>query len=194
MSTRHSSEFRRPQHSLFFAVMVPTTAVGAISHEFNHLQTQYPILKKRIPDDRLHLTLLNVFAADHLPNEIVQMSLAVGNAIRFVEYCLRLDRVLSYRNRQAEQPCVLTADAVSSQTSNKLANQIRRIFEVLSGHSMRRNRPINPHVTLVWDKCSIPSQFIQPIELPVREVTLIHSHVGKSRYEILGRWDLVPRQ
>jgi len=72
MNSRRSSESYRPQHSLFFAVMVPAAAIEAITSEFANLRKQYPIRRGGIPSDRLHLSLLRVFAADHLPENIVQ--------------------------------------------------------------------------------------------------------------------------
>ncbi len=113
--------------------------------------------------------------------------------MRFVEFDLTLSRLLTFRNSQEEKPLVLAADAASSGTANDLVNRIRQTFSILSGLPSGRTAPVNPHVTLVWDRLHVPEQPIPQITLPVRKVTLIHSHIGKSRYDILGSWRLVPR-
>lgn len=174
--------------------MVPDAAAGAIAHRYAELQRQFPIRKKQIPSRRLHLSLLGVCVADHLPARIVQTSLTVGAAIRFVEYDVSLTRALSYRNRRVERPCVLTADVASSLRTNRLASQIRHVFSRITGCQPYRSGPINPHVTLAWDRFSLPEQCIEPIALPVREFALVHSFIGRSQYEILGRWHLVSRE
>jgi RNA 2',3'-cyclic 3'-phosphodiesterase len=184
----------RPKHGLFFAVMVPLPEAEKISRLFDGLRTRYIIRKPQIPCDRLHVSLFHILAADSLPERVVQTSLFTGSAIRFVEFDLALNRLLTFRNTQEEKPLVLAADVASSRTTNSLTSQLRQTFSILSGLPIGRTAPIKPHVTLVWDHLSVPEQpNPPPITLPVREVALIHSHIGKSRYDILGSWRLVPR-
>ena len=191
--TYHFPTRTRPKHGLFFAVMVPFPETKRISRLFDGLRTHHTIRKPQIPSNRLHISLFHILAADSLPEQIVQTSLSTGSAIRFVEFDLALNRLLTFRHTQEEKPLVLAADAASSRTTNSLVNQLRQTFSILSGLPIDRTAPINPHVTLVWDHLSLPGQPIPPITLPVREVALIHSHIGKSRYDILGNWRLVPR-
>lgn len=183
----------RPKNGLFFAVMVPVPEAKRISRLFDGLRTRHTIRKPQIPCNRLHVSLFHILAADSLPERIVQTSLFTGSAIRFVEFDLTLNRLLTFRNTQEEKPLVLAADAASSGTTNSLVSQLRQTFSMLSGLPIGRTAPINPHVTLVWDHLFVPEQPIPPITLPVREVALVHSHIGKSRYDILGSWRLVPR-
>lgn len=173
--------------------MVPLMEAQRISRLFNDLRTRHPIRKPKISNNRLHVSLFHIIAADSLPEKIVQASLLTGDAMRFVEFDLTLSRLLTFRNSQEEKPLVLAADAASSRTANDLVNRIRQTFSILSGLPSGRTAPVNPHVTLVWDRLHVPEQPIPQITLPVREVTLVHSHIGKSRYDILGSWRLVPR-
>lgn len=139
------------------------------------------------------MSLFSVFSADSLPDRIIHSSLLTGGAIRFVEFTLTLDRVLTYRNKQEQKPLVLAADTASSYTANRLVYLVQRTFFILSGLPAHPLKPISPHVTLAWDHLQLPEQPITPIALPVQEVALVHSHVGKSRYDILGRWKLTPQ-
>ncbi len=191
--TRLPSEPSRPKHGLFFAVMVPLPEAKKISSFFNDLRTRYPIRKPQIPNNRLHVSLFHILSADSLSEQSVQTSILTGNAIRFVEFGLTLNRLLTFQNRRDEKPLVLAADLASSYATNRLVTHLRQTFSILSGHPVGETAPINPHVTLVWDRLCAFEQPITQITIPVREVTLVHSHVGKSRYDILGRWRLVPR-
>lgn len=183
----------RPKHGLFFATMVPAADAEAISRLFHDFRIRYGIQKHQIAENRLHVSLLPILAADCLPEQIIQLSLLVGSAVRFVEFDLTLNRVLSFRSRQDEKPLVLAADIASAHTTDLLANHIRHTLSMVSGHPTYRTGHINPHVTLAWAPQCVPEQLVPPVTLPVQEVALIHSHIGKSRYDILGRWPLVPR-
>ncbi len=47
-----------------------------------------------------------------------------------------------------------------------------------------------PHVTLLWDSHLIPDHPITAIGWWVREFVLVHSFLGQTRYEFLGRFPL----
>jgi len=185
---------RRPAHNLFFAIMLPRLLEEDIASAFERLKQHYPIRKMQIPTARLHVSLFNIFGGDFVPERIVALSRRVGSSIRFEEFDLVLDRALSFHNRQADKPLVLAADAQSACSVNQLVSQIREAFSVLAGFRAARTGPITPHLTLAWDRITVPKQPIPPITLPVREIVLVHSHVGKSRYDELGRWERIPCQ
>lgn len=52
----------------------------------------------------------------------------------------------------------------------------------------------NPHMTLRRGKVEEKRQSIDPISWDAREIVLVRSLVGQSRYEILARWPLVRRE
>lgn len=185
---------RRPAHNLFFAVMLPSSLEEDISDLFDELKQHYRLNETHIPTPRLHVSLLGVFAGDFLPEGIVELSRLVGGAVRSVEFDIAPNRILSFRSAQIEKPLVLAADADSACAVNRLVDRIRVAITTLSGVKYSRRGAITPHLTLVWHRMTVPEQPIAPIKLPVREIVLIHSHVGKSRHDALGRWQLVPLQ
>ena len=189
----HSSYNARPRHHLFFAIMVPPLAATQIATCFDNLRMRYPFSSVPISQDRLHLSLTAVFAGNNLPDRVIRISEITGSAIRFVEFDITLERALTYQNRQVKKPFVITTRNGSS-TINQLVLQIRRTLSILSGNRNHQHRPVSPHVTLVWDRVVVPEHPIEPVTLPVQEIALVHSHVGQSRYDILGRWPLVPKQ
>ncbi len=179
----------RPAHGLFFAVMVPMQVRHEIAACFMDFQGRYPFLSRPIGAERLHLSLNAIFIGDLLPDQVIELSKRVGSSIRFEQFQIRLDKALTYRNRKTKKPFVLAASDATDVS--QLGEHITEAFDILSGQQTRGARPISPHVTLVWDEIMVPEQPIVPVMIPVREVSLVHSHIGQSRYDILARWPLV---
>jgi 2'-5' RNA ligase len=47
-----------------------------------------------------------------------------------------------------------------------------------------------PHMTLLYDDCGIPEQFVEPAVWTVQEFVLIRSLIGQSRHIEFDRWPL----
>lgn len=179
------------EHNLFFALMAPPCAIPFLAEKCAHFRDRYKLRSAPIPPDRLHISLHPVFRGRRLPPRVTHLSKIIGGAFRFEQFELKLDMVMSYQNRRAKKPFVVCAQRPSPHIT-RLARHMGETFSVLSGEPPRAGQRISPHITLVWDKTIIPPQRIEPIAIPVTEITLVHSHVGHSRYEFLGRWSLVP--
>ncbi len=188
---RNASMKARPLHRLFFAIMVPSSSAIQIAECFSAFQQRYPFRHTPISPDRLHVTLASVFAGDCLPEAIVRFARIIGDTIRFEQFPITLDRALTYRNSSTKLPFVFAAEAASARVT-KLAAEIRRAHSYLSGTPKDTFSSISPHVTVIWDRVMIPRHKIVPIIIPAQEITLVHSHVGQSKYEILARWPLIP--
>jgi 2'-5' RNA ligase len=46
-----------------------------------------------------------------------------------------------------------------------------------------------PHLTLLYDKKHFDSTGIKPVFWTVREIVLVASEVGATKYHLLGRWE-----
>lgn len=180
-----------PEHNLFFAVMAPPCAHPFLAEKSAQFRGRYAMRGAPITPDRWHISLQHVFRGPHLPPEVIKSSTIIGKALRFEQFELKLDRVMSYQNRRRQKPFVICTQQPSIHI-NRLARLMGEAFAVLSGGPQRAAGKISPHITLVWDRKIIPPQAIDPITIPVTEIALVHSHVGHSRYEFLGRWELVP--
>lgn len=62
-----------------------------------------------------------------------------------------------------------------------------RLWFALGGHGQPR---FTPHVTLHYNRQLVAEAEVKPVRWMVRKLVLIHSFVGQSRYETLGRWPL----
>lgn len=68
----------------------------------------------------------------------------------------------------------------------------RRLITELIGHRLAAPKDFNfvPHVTLLYNRFSIPEQPVSPIRWPMSEVALVLSHIGKTHYDRLQSWTL----
>lgn len=51
---------------------------------------------------------------------------------------------------------------------------------------------VQPHLTLGYPAGQPFSRAIPPIEWTAADLVLIHSHLGQTRHDIVGRWPLAP--
>lgn len=180
-----------PRHNLFFAIMVPRLLRPVLLECFASYQRRYAFSGAPIRQERLHVSVCGVFLGNDLPDEIVEFWRMVGGAIRCEQFELTFDRALSYRNRKYRKPFVLEARH-DSEAVTRLAGAIGTAASVLQGGARVRQDPVTPHITLIWANAQVDEEIVVPIRMPVKEIALVHSHVGLSRYDMLGRWSLVP--
>jgi RNA 2',3'-cyclic 3'-phosphodiesterase len=179
-----------PLHNFFFAVMIPAAHSVEFKSRFEGFQKIYPFRGKPIEPDRLHLSVCTAYKGNDLPCKVTRNAIRAGDAIRFAPFALTFERALSYQNRQSRKPFVLTAQA-GSEAVNGLRFQIGNAYSSLSGSLCYKHQSISPHVTLIWDKVVVPEQPVEPLSMIVQEFALVHSYVGKSRYDIVKQWPLV---
>lgn len=98
---------------------------------------------------RLHVSLVGVLAADLIPERMVQASLMAENAVRFSEFDLVLNRVLSLQNMKEDKPLVLASNPKSIQSVNRLFQTIGQALSAFSGIKFSNSGSITPHLTLV---------------------------------------------
>ena len=66
--------------------------------------------------------------------------------------------------------------------------QTLRVAMLNAGLKARRSS--TPHVTLLYGGHSIPEQIVGAVGWTVQEFVLVHSIVGETVHELLGRWPL----
>jgi 2'-5' RNA ligase len=82
----------------------------------------------------------------------------------------------------------------------KPAAQGLRLLQRPLGHRLallgihRAGWSFNPHVTLLYRAGEGFQRDIQPLRWEALEIVLIHSIVGETGHEELGRWTLIRRQ
>jgi RNA 2',3'-cyclic 3'-phosphodiesterase len=173
--------------SLFFGIFPEKASVERLAELANRLRTQFSLGSKPIPADRLHLTLQYVGAFARFPVDVVEQAKAAAATIALPLADITLDRIETFASRRAKHPIVLSGEA-----SDSLSALESRLAEALAaaGITLKRQRHFKPHVTLFYDTRRIPANAINPITWQATHFSLIHSHLGQSRYETLMTWPL----
>lgn len=174
--------------SLFFALQPDVTAITQIQEVTADLCAQHALSTRFISADRLHVTLHFVGDLAALSQDQLDNAHAAAAAIKLPALEVSFDKVLSFRSTKTERPLVLASNA--SMTALQL-------FRYELGDQLRRRgvpaekAAFTPHLTLAYDKYAVEEQILAaPVKWTAREFVLIKSFVGKSRYEVLGRWPL----
>ena len=173
---------------LFFARLLDPALHQTVTGRIRSTCHKYGFTGTPTAAERLHLSLLNF--GDYNEADATAVS-QVAATIRFPPFGIVLDTALSFRRTSARRPYVLT--------SEHGADQVRAFHRVLHERFTGNDRkPVKipsftPHLTLVWDEKMISDHPLErPLSWTARDFVLIRSYYGKGRYDINGRWPLLP--
>lgn len=176
-----------PTDRLFFAVMPPppeATRVAALAQE---LRGRFELRGRPRPTAHLHVTLHHLGDFAGVPQQRVDAACLAAADVVAGAFEARFDRVGSFAGRVGKHPFVL----LGAEGATGLHGLHAALGERLASAGLgRRERAFVPHVTLLYDARTIPTQPVEPMAWPVREFLLIHSLLGRTEYRVLGRWSL----
>lgn len=181
-----------PTDRLFFAIRPDDEAAARIERLVERLRIASGLTNRPITRDRLHITLF--WLGDHfgLPQKYVDLlhlaAAQVGTGT--VPFDVEFDRVEYFGRRADNKPLVLRAAPAAPGIA--ALGAFRESLGAAIGFSEAKRRATNftPHVTLLYDTPPVARQVVHRIGWPVREFFLVHSLLGRSRHEVLGRWTL----
>jgi 2'-5' RNA ligase len=173
---------------IFFAIAPDAGAIAAIHALSAALKAQHGMHGRPIAGAKLHCTLCNLgdFAAmpDALLARAAQAAALVAAGTQ--PFTASFDTAQTFISRARNRPLVLTGgDGVGG---------VIALYRELAGALLKagiRGNPAGytPHVTLLYDDVTAAPAAVAPVEWPVRELLLLHSHIGQARpYNVLGRW------
>ena len=169
-------------YSLFIAIFPDPRTAQHITDLGNTLRRKHGMHGRLRPITHLHVSL-------HSPNpfmDIGHVCEAVTTVTRPFEICF--DRVMSFRGQLGNRAIVLAGD-------DHVNNEVKRFHTLLccefAKHAPTRPTPkLNPHVTLLYDRQELVSHPIEPVYWTVKEIVLVASEVGATKYHRLGCWPL----
>ncbi|MBN8809244.1 MAG: 2'-5' RNA ligase family protein [Sphingomonas sp.] len=140
-----------------------------------------------IPDEHWHVTLDildDVAAADR---QLVDRLVTAGSRVESDSFAFALERIVGLGGwiglRVGRRPAALM----------RLHAAIRAALLAV-GLAPRRDWAFNPHLTLGYPHGAPFSHAIAPIGWQAEEIVLIHSHLGETRHQEIGRWALMPER
>ncbi|MRW89647.1 2'-5' RNA ligase [Duganella sp. FT80W] len=179
-----------PTDRIFFAVAPDAGAIAELRALTAQLKAQHGMSGRATADAKLHCTLCNLGDFAGMPDALIarasQAAALVAAATQ--PFVASFDTAQTFINRARNRPFVLTGgEGVVGVTAlyRNLASALLKAG--ISGNPAS----YTPHLTLLYDDVTAAPQAVAPIEWTVRELILLHSHIGQGRpYTILARWAL----
>jgi 2'-5' RNA ligase len=177
-----------PTDRLFFALLPEPPAAAQAGEITEALRAPCSLTGKALPPRRLHVSLHHVGDFAGLPEAVVQRAKEAAEGLTQSGFPIRFDRAGSFRNRRRAMPLVLRGGSgviplIAFQDALGKAMARRAFRHVPSNH-------YTPHMTLLYDSRYVEARDVAPVEWTAKDFVLLRSFIGKTRYEMLGRWSL----
>jgi len=175
-----------PAHRLFLAVKPDRGTAEHIVRLVEQLRPVVGFKGKALRAERLHVTLYHLGdTAQPPPEDVVERVRAAAGGLAQQPFDVTLDQVVSFPGRRDHRPFVLLGcDGAARLMAFQLAlgEALQRAgLPVPHGH-------FKPHITLLYDRGGFAPKSVEPVTWTVRDFVLIHSWLGRTRYDELGRW------
>jgi len=176
-----------PAHRLFFATMPDPATAARIAEMAARFRSEMHVKARPLPTGHLHVTLHHLGDFAHLPQGIVAWACAAAASVDASAFDVTFDRLASFSGKPGNWPLVLTQSA----GLDELTVFWQRLGDVLRGAGASASRArFTPHLTLMYGERRFDPRVIEPLTWTVREFVLIDSWLGKTRYDVKGRWPL----
>ncbi len=171
---------------IFFACLPDAETAAKIYARAEAFKREHAFEGTLILPGHLHVTLFHLGDWAALPEEIVKLANEAAALVTAKPFEVAFPRAESFRNSTGVFPFVLTGDAREWKTLHaSLCTGLKKI-----GLGGATQGEFKPHVTLVYDKVRVKPLKIEPVSWTVREFVLVHSALGKTVHNHLGRWPL----
>lgn len=171
--------------NLFLALFPTAEAAEQIAQLAAELKTAHELRGRPYQTSRLHMTLFCFNPLEVNLSSIAEAcTLATASTPPFE---VRYDHVLSFPGRSRGAPFVLHASDGNS-TLIEFHQRLESSF-ARSGTRVKGKPGFSPHITLLYDQRRVRRQEVKPVSWVAKELVMMHSLVGQSRYISIARWD-----
>jgi 2'-5' RNA ligase len=172
---------------LFFAIFPDAGTAVRIAQLREELRLELGLQGKPLASERLHATLHPVGDYAGLPQDRVARAGDVASTVAMPPLTVAFEGAKSFRGRPGHRPFVLRGgDGVAG-----LMMLRQRLGLALEKAGLGRSVPHNtPHVTLLYDDRLVADRPVDTVSWAVHEFVLVHSLLGRSRYNVLARFPL----
>jgi 2'-5' RNA ligase len=172
----------------YFALRPALTAAYSFVEFAEGCRRSYGLSEPAYGPHRLHVSLNTVMSRRGPRKGDLEAALRAAEHVRFSPFPLAFDRLCTFRVRRDKQPTVLRCCAGMEELAG-LRDALRR---ALTKEGLWRGpASFEPHVTLIWDRQSVPpSRLDEPIGWMAEDFVLLRTIVGEGRQIERGRWPL----
>ena len=172
--------------NLFFALFPDEKTGQQLEALAEHLHDVHDLNGKPFRADRFHLSLHNLGEDVRVPNEVVDAAGRAAASIELEPFHLCFDRALSFAGSTGRRPLVLPP----AEGGHALVAFYRQLGAALKEEGLGRfvSFDFMPHITLFYADRLVEEHPVKPISWTVNEFSLVVSHVGEGRYDLIGQW------
>lgn len=184
---RPRRKFGPSQKERIFLAALPDAATANRIHALAEtLRREHGFTGNLILPEHLHVTLFHLGDWAALPEEIVNLANGAASQVRVPAFDVTFKRAESFRNSTGVYPFVLTGDKAQWRT----LHEALRAMLASTGLGGATRGDFEPHITLTYDSVRVKPHAIEPVTWTVSDFVLIHSVLGKTTHNHLGRWPL----
>lgn len=173
----------RAAHRLFFALR-PSPP---LARQLANAAVWFHSGGRAVAADRLHITMFIPDDFAIYPTAVVAGLLAVGAAVAAGPIEIVLDYVSGGGRSIALRP---------QHRNPALTTLYQELAALCRQHGIveRADYSWQPHVTLGYRDGRPFGERVPPVSWTATELVLIHSHLGHTKHDIIGRWPLVAKE
>ena len=180
-----------PRWSLVLAIFPDHDTGRQIYRLGESVQKMHGLYGRMRPFSHLHVSLPLPQLPANSSKIVIEIISRVCKAVGAVTspFVIEFDRVMSFQGRSGTYPLVLVGD----DHGNDGVRNLRRLLWAEFAKYISLNSPaprFAPHLTLLYDKQHLDPGGTKPVSWTVREIVLVASEVGATKYHLLGRWEL----
>jgi 2'-5' RNA ligase len=178
------------KYKLFLGVFPDAEAADLICKQRATLRGTLGLRGIPRPRNHLHVTVHCIGDYFEVPErDIVAATKVCTSALASQpSFEVTFDHAMSFRRRSGDLPFVLV-----NPNGNSALLELHRLLVIdLAKHRLAglRDLKIVPHITMLYDRLNVPMQPVCPVRWRVKEVVLVLSHLGATKYERLACWKL----
>jgi 2'-5' RNA ligase len=172
----------------YFALRPAPAAAYDIAEFAKECRRRHGLSEPAYGPDRLHISLNQVMSRRGPRKGDLEAALRAAERVMFSPFQLAFDRLRTFRIRRDKQPTVLCC-CVGAGELAALRDALR---QALTREGLGRGpADFEPHVTLIWDRRSVPpSRLDEPIGWMAEDFVLLRTIWGEGRQVEIGRWPL----
>ncbi len=176
------------KHRIFLAALPDVETAARIRALAEEMKAAHGLTGNLILPGHLHVTLFHLGDWAALPEEIVTIASLASSQVRASPFDVTFDRAESLRNSTGIYPFVLTGGKNTSPWRG--LHEALRVALTNAGLGGATRGEFLPHITLTYDKLRARPLAIAPVTWRVKDFVLIHSELGRTTHNHLGRWPL----
>lgn len=174
--------------TIFFALFPEPEAVARLGELARQLAAEHGLQGAPL-DERFHVSLCMLGRVAELPEERVQRAMKAADGLAAGAFRVEFDRVGSFEKREDKKAPFVLMGGWGTSGVTEFRDELGQALE-WQGIGGGRGGNFTPHLTLLWDKVRVEERDLEPVSWWARELRLVHSFVGQSRYETLKSWRL----